>query len=92
MGFFPTEIVKTYVYCGDNNPLWMCRDAMKTETNCTYALCNGCKVVLTGTLANNSSRRKRVERNMDKDQYERECDHNIKSLSMFSDKKHFENW
>ena len=68
----------------------MCRNAMKGETECIYALCNGCKEALTETQGNNSSRRKRAERNMDKDRDEKECDHSIESLTMFSDKNYFE--
>ena len=68
----------------------MCRNAMKGEMECTYALCNGCKEAMTSSQGNNSSRRKRSERNMDKDRDGKECDHSIESLTMFSDKKYFE--
>ena len=68
----------------------MCRNVMKGETECIYVLCNGCKEALTETQGNNSSRRKRAERNSDKDRDEKECDHSIESLTVFSDKKYFE--
>ena len=68
----------------------MCRNAMKGETHCIYALCNGCKDALIARQGNNTSRRKRAERKTDIDRDERECDHSIENLTMFSDKSYFE--
>ena len=68
----------------------MCRNAMKTETECVYALCNGCKESLIASQGNISSRRKRSERNMDRDNDDKKCEHSIEHLTMFSDKRYFE--
>ena len=65
----------------DKTPLWTCRNAMKPEHSCTYAICQSCFVKINVTSRNQKKRQRHAIDDSSR------CNHT--DLTAFVDSKYF---